>query len=146
MSGVFSPDGRWVAYTMTGRTMTVCVEPFPATTPPVCLEPNMADSPKHPRWSPDGKELFIDPRIGDFESVAVITSPTLSLGKRTPVEKHFQLAPPGSRTPYDIIQKGRYAGQFVGLIGGEITGSPAALKQIVVVLNWYDDLKARVTR
>lgn len=122
---------------------TVCVAPFPAAKPQECVQQRLADSPKHPRWSPDGKELFVDPRIGDFESVAVTTSPTLSLGNVTAIEKHpFQLAPPGSRTPYDIIQKGRFAGQFVGLIGGD----KQVLNQIVVFLNWFDDLKARVPR
>ena len=62
MSAVFSPNGRTVAYTLTERaTPTVCVEPFPQGQR-VCLQPNLADTPKHPRWSPDGTRLFYDPR------------------------------------------------------------------------------------
>jgi len=139
MSAVFSPNGRLVAYTLTERvTPTVCVEPFPSGAR-VCLPQTLADSPKHPRWSPDGSRIFYDPRIGFFESVAVITEPMLRLGEPRNEEFHpFQLAPPGGRTPYDIMKSGK----FVALTTpGKNTYERNPQNRIQVVLNWFEELK-----
>ncbi len=142
MGAVFSPDGRTVAYTLTERaTPTVCIEPFPQGQR-VCLPPNLADSPKHPRWSADGTRLYYDPRIGDFESVIVNTQPTLSFGAKRNEEFHeFQLAPPGGRTPYDITRTGK----VVGLINPGTKGYQRnPQNKIQVVLNWFEELKEKL--
>ena len=145
MSAVFSPDGRVVAYAQTVDNDTrLCIEPFPTTNAQnFCLPPNLADSPKHPRWDPEDGRLFFDPRLGDFESVPV-TTPTLQFGARRPESYHpFQLAPPGYRTPYDITKSGR----FLGLItaGFEQYERPV-LTRIIVVRNWFDVLKTKMAQ
>lgn len=55
-SGMFSPDGRWMAFTSheNGRPM-VFVQPFPG---PGVRYPISSDSGSHPVWRADGKELF----------------------------------------------------------------------------------------
>src|SRR6185436_6713748 len=70
IGAVFSPDGRWVAYTTTdrGRTNTY-VEPYPPTGAKYSVV--TPGSPHHPLWSPDGKTLFYNPRAGAFEAVSV---------------------------------------------------------------------------
>ena len=74
---------------------------FPATRRQSASRRSRPISPKHPRWSPDGKRLFYDPRIGDFESVSVDDATgTLSFGDPRTEQYHpFQLAPPGRARP-----------------------------------------------
>jgi serine/threonine-protein kinase len=63
---MFSPDGRWVAYARTERgKTTIYVEPFPSTGNPHQLPAKASDDPHAVGWSPDGRELFYVPRIGD---------------------------------------------------------------------------------
>ncbi len=54
----------------------------------------------------------------------------------------FQMAAPAFERPYDISRDGQH---FVGLIDAAQAqaGAPAA-EQIQVVLNWFEELKARV--
>lgn len=142
--GVFSPDGRWVAYTSTAGTLTtVYVQPFPATGAKYQLIPKGSDNPHEVAWSADGKELFYNPRSGGFEVVSVTTQPTFAFGNPVPVPRPLQLGPPSVRRAYDITRDGR----FVGLIapGQTTTGAPAAA-QIQVVLNWFEELKQRAPR
>jgi serine/threonine-protein kinase len=142
MGAVFAPNGKTVAYTLTERaTPTVCIEPFPQGER-VCLQPNLDDSPKHPRWSADGTRVYYDPRLGDFESVSVGTQPRLSFGPRRNEEFHeFQLAPPGGRAPYDITKTGKVVGLIIPGTKG-YQRSPAS--KIQVVLNWFEDLKEKM--
>jgi serine/threonine-protein kinase len=139
---VFSPDGQWVAYS-SGLSFetTVYVQPFPATGAKYQLVAKQSDSPHEVVWSPNGRELFYNPRPRGFEAVPVYTKPTFTFGRAVPVTRPFQLAPPEARRTYDILSP---SGKFVGLMR-EGYGSPA---QIRVVLNWFDELRTRapVTR
>jgi proline racemase len=92
-------------------------------------------------WSPDGKELFYDPRPGEIEAVRVTTEPTFAFGNPVAVPSRFQLAPSSGRRTYDIAP----GGKFVGLIStGQTKSLTPIAPQIQVVLNWFEELKARV--
>jgi len=146
MSATISPNGRLVAYTKTERgETTVCVESFPTEGSYKCLDQKNADSAKHPRWSPDGTQLYFDPRRGDFESVPVETSPALAFGTPQRLEYHpFRLTPPGSRTPYDVTRR---SGRYLGAIPvGMDRYSPPIPNVIRVTLNWVEILKERLPR
>jgi Tol biopolymer transport system component len=145
---VFSPNGRWVAYASTeGPRTTIHVQPFPSTGARYLL--SAKGSPHHPRWSPDGSELFYNPRPRGLEVVRVTTHPTFGFGNPVIVPKAFQGGPPASRTSYDITSDGK----FVGLISAGQTEHVAeqtdhvlgSLKEIRVVLNWFEDLKTRAS-
>ena len=86
IGAVFSPDGRWVAYSSgeQGR-VTVHVQPFPATGVKYQLPAKSGDLPHHQVWSPDGRELFYNPRLNGFEVVPVTTLPTFAFGNPTAV-------------------------------------------------------------
>ena len=92
-------------------------------------------------WSPDGKELFYIPRSGGFEAVSVTTEPRFGFGSPVAVPRPPQvfLGPPNSRTLYDITPRG----EFVVLVAAGRT-STARGSQIQVILNWFEELKARV--
>ena len=141
-NAVFSPDGKWVAYSSTERGMTtIYVQPFPATGTKYQLFAKGSDSPHHPRWSPDGKELFYDPRITGFEAVSVTTQPAFAFGKAVEVPKLFYMAGVPLRTPYDIAPDGKLVGRITP---GQREYVRSSVDQIQVVLNWFEDLKARV--
>jgi Tol biopolymer transport system component len=152
IDAVFSPDGRWVAYTGTRRdatdaptsndwNTTIYVQPFPATGAQYQLATSQHGSPHGAVWSPDGKELFYNPRAGAFEVVRVTTEPRFAFGNAVTVPRPFQLSPPDSQRSYDITP----AGKFVGLVpAGQTETGPPLAPLIQVVLNWFEELKERV--
>jgi Tol biopolymer transport system component len=136
---VFSPDGRWVVYQIgeAGRgESTTYVQPFP----PNGTKYQIARGGR-PLWSRDGRELFYIPGPGQFMAVTVRTQPTFSFTNPVAVPRGFGVADPASPRPYDITPDGRLVG--IGAPGQTQSGSlgPA---QIHVVLNWFEELKARV--
>jgi len=141
---VFSPDGRWVAYaSREGRTSSaVYVQPFPPTGAKYQISRN-ADDGHHPVWSPDGAELIFTPGPGaPLNAVRVTTQPSFTFSEATPVPRSFQVSSRIFERPYDISRDGQ---RFLGLIDAATTqaGAPAA-PQIQVVLNWFEELKAKV--
>ena len=137
----FSPDGRWVAYSTTvGGSTTISVQPFPPTGARYELFGKDGDVPHMPAWSPDGKELFFDPRAGGFEAASITTHPTFAFGNPVAVPHPFQLGPAGARRAYDVAPDGR----FLGLLpAGQKEFLTPITPQIQVVLNWFEELKGR---
>jgi len=143
-NAAFSPDGNWVAYASAERGIgTIYVQPFPATGIKYQLFAKGSDSPHHPRWSPDGRELFYDAnqKVTGFEAVSVTTHPTLAFGNAVTVPKLFLMAGAGLRTPYDVAPDGRLVGRITA---GQMAHIRSQADQIQLVLNWFEDLKARV--
>jgi eukaryotic-like serine/threonine-protein kinase len=142
IGAVFSPDGRWFAYTSTepGRRTTIYVQPFPPTGPMYQLFTKEADQPHHPVWSPDGRTLFYIPRPGGFESVSVTTQPTFTFGNPVAAPRPFGGASPSVRRLYDITPDGK----FVGLVPAGQSDSGTTAPTIQVVVNWTEELKARI--
>jgi serine/threonine-protein kinase len=141
---VFSPDGRWVAYASQERrpSSAVYVQPFPPTGAKYQISKD-PDGGHHPMWSPDGAELVFTPGAGTrLNAVRVTTRPSFTVGEAMPVPRPFQGAPSNFERPFDISRDGQH---FLGLIETAQTqsGAPAA-QQIHVVLNWFEELKARV--
>jgi serine/threonine-protein kinase len=141
-NAVFSPDGRWVAYTNTeGNRPRNYLQTFPPSTVQHELPVGPSGIALQPLWSPDQKELFYNPAPGQFAWVSVQTQSTFALGNPEMVPRPFQTGPPATRRQYDITRDGR----FIGLIEA---GQPAAARpdppQFHVVLNWFEELKRLV--
>ena len=145
-SATFSPDGRWVAYSATASGPPVgslFVQPFPTTgaTYPI----SKSGGGFHPTWSPDGKELFYFTGGGGAQllAVSVKTRPTFTFGNPVPVPRPSVERGPGFERNNDITLDGK---RFLGVVAaGQNTASSAlAAPQIQVVLNWFEELKARV--
>lgn len=142
-SAVFSPDGRWVAYATTeDRATNTYVQPFPATGARHQLVTGQPGGPHHPVWSPDGKELFYNPAPGVFERVSVSTGPAFAFGNPVTVPRAFLGGPPGVPRLSDMMPDGRFLG-FV-LPGRTNVENPP--DEFCVVLNWFEELRARVPR
>jgi len=143
-AAVFSPDGKWVAYsaaTPEGVSSSLFVQPFPATgaTYPISKGPGI-----HATWAPDGKELFYGAGGGPgMVAVSVTTRPTFTFGNPVPVPRLFGERGRTFERNHDITRDGK---RFLGVVAvgqNGASGAPAA-PQIQVVLNWFEELKARV--
>ena len=135
-SGV-SPDGEWIAYQSdrAGRS-EIYVERFPDLGDRQLVP---TDGGQQPRWSPDGQELFyLDPGASRLMVVPITTGSELTVGSpRTLVEAPvFDFA---ARSAYDVAPDGR-----IVIILLPPRTSVGASPQIHVVLNWTEELKARV--
>jgi serine/threonine-protein kinase len=142
---VFSPDGRWVAYVTQehGSRIAIYAQPYPATGAKYQIPTTMPGdgSTRHPVWSRDGSALFYSSGAGLLATVHVTAGSTLGFGTPT-------VAPPTSTRignarlrNFDLMPDGRTIVSVVNSSGGQ---TPPALAQIDVVLNWFDELKARV--
>jgi serine/threonine protein kinase/Tol biopolymer transport system component len=136
----FSPDGRWVAYSLSvGRADSpnrgVFVEPFPVTGEKH-QAPRTEGRDYHPVWAPDGKSLFYVPE-GPTSTVSVpfTTQPAVAFGK--PIEM-TRMPRPGLQAwqprGYDVLPDGRFI---------SVSIDPGAA-EVHVVLNWFRELQERV--
>jgi hypothetical protein len=75
-------------------------------------------------------------------AVSVTTRPTFTFGNPVSVPRPFVERGPVFERNYDITLDGK---RFVGLVvAGQTASGAAAAPQIRVVLNWFEELKARV--
>jgi serine/threonine-protein kinase len=135
---VFSPDGRWVAYTHNeGTSSPLIVQPFPATGAKYQVWANGS----HARWSRDGKELFANtgPPYG-FEAVAVTTQPTISFSRPVPAPfgRGNQVGTGPLIRNFDIMPDDQHFLMLVQPGGWDV------VPQIQIVLSWTDELKRRI--
>ena len=101
---VFSPDGRWIAYTSNeSRRNEVYVQAFPGLNE---WRQVSTDGGEAPAWSPDGRELFY--RRGDaMMSVPVTTAPTFTAGQSRELFRGPYLSQSSERH-YDVAADGRF--------------------------------------
>jgi len=133
----FSPDGRWLAYVSdeSGR-YEVYVQPFPG---PGGKWQISTEGGTEPVWNPNGRELLY--RSGEkMMAVDIATRPSLTVAKPRILFEGPYLATPLTSPNYDVSPDGQ---RFLMLKPDEQTSSSAAT-QIVVVQNWFEELKRRV--
>jgi eukaryotic-like serine/threonine-protein kinase len=140
INAVFSPDGRWVAYSASdpqGRN-PLYVQPFPPNGTTVQIARVGGGQ---PLWSPDGKELFYNSGGGQYVVVSVTTQPTFTLGNPVQVPHGFATGAPTVTRNNDMMPDGK----ILGIAARRIQpGAAATTAQIQVVLNWFEELKQRV--
>jgi serine/threonine-protein kinase len=152
-NAVFSPDGRWVAYetgsdnTATGGlSRAVYVQPYPATGATYQIPVVERGGYRHPRWSPDGKELFYiiggNPRL---KVVGISTQSGFAFGNSLPVPRPGVWVDSNNDAgrQWDVMPDGQH---FIVKIPAGAAGQPGQTQtqQIEVVLNWFEELKQRV--
>lgn len=138
--GVFSPDGRWVAYASSETALSVVyVQPFPATGAKYQI--SREGGGRHPVWSRDGKELrYVVPGASRSAVVTVSTQPAFTFTNPAPAPRAFQDGVGDTVRTFDVTPDGR----ILGVIAAGQTAGAAATSQIQVVLNWTEELKSRV--
>ncbi|MGH9255689.1 MAG: hypothetical protein ACRD3C_14105 [Vicinamibacterales bacterium] len=150
---VFSPDGRWVAYAfnpglgLISPNSGVYVQPFPATGARYQVPKQEQSINFHPVWSPKGAELVYvrSAGSGQMAAVNVTMQPALTFGNPVNLPARVSAGRTnGQMRAHDVMPDGR----FVGLVPASEAESSGALgssgAQMRVVLNWFDELKARV--
>jgi serine/threonine-protein kinase len=151
IASTFSPDGRWVAYTANeaggGTANFVFVQPYPPTGARYQIS-QPEENGHHPIWSPDGRELFYVPTVGNLVSRSVTTQPSFTFGNPVSVPRTFPVAAPSTPRTFDVAPDGRVLGVVAAgsiLPTGSRSGASVALvTQINIVLNWVEELKERV--
>jgi Tol biopolymer transport system component len=126
----FSPDGRWLAYSSDGSGRDeVYVTAFPEAGARVQVS---TDGGLQPLWDPDGRTIYY--RDGDrMMAVPITFLPTLEVGKP------------------EVLFSGSFEGADRYIQGYDITADgerflmvAADPGKIVVVLNWFEELKRLV--
>ena len=136
MYPVFSPDGRWLAYTSdeTARS-EVYVRPFPG---PGEIRPISSAGGIEPLWSAKGDELYYrqqnPPRL---MAVSVRPATTELFGSPRELFDVSQFAPGGCHRNYDTLD-----GQRFLMVKIEIEAEPSqAVTEMILVTNWFEELK-----
>jgi len=140
MNAALSPDGRWLAFESNASgPEQVFVRPFP----------NVNDGSwqvstnggEYPVWAPDGRELFYLGPNRVMMRVPTTTDPTFA--HRAP-ERLFDASAYFFGSPgrnFDVAPDGR----FLMVKPQPVNGSEAPSQSgMVVVLNWLEDVKARM--
>jgi len=130
-----SPDGRFIAYqsNASGR-FEVLVQPFPGVNEgqwPVSDNGGI-----HPVWARNGRELFYQ----DLSNVLTAVTVQVSGGRptfRRPVKLFNVYSPEYETRVYDPAPDGRF------LVVKDGTAGEGRPNGIVVVLNWFEELKER---
>jgi serine/threonine-protein kinase len=137
-----SPDGRWLAYESneTGRT-EVFLRSFPNT-----------ETVKHqvsngggiaPLWSRNGRELFFVDGNRDMVAVTVAAGPDPRVGDGRVLfhmRDEWYLGSQEFFAPYDVAPDGRF------LMAKSVTPASTGRAPLIVVDNWFAELRARVRR
>jgi dipeptidyl aminopeptidase/acylaminoacyl peptidase len=146
-----SPDGRWMAYTSdeSGKN-EIYVRPFPDVDSGGRWKVSSGGG-SSPLWSPDGRELFY--RNGDATmAVEVVTEPTLKHGNPKTLFRGTYDSPVFQNNPYAIWDIHPNGKKFLMLKPPATTkaksikqeGASIPQQKIIVVLNWFEELKQRV--
>jgi serine/threonine-protein kinase len=136
-----SPDGRWLAYSSneTGR-FEIFVKPFPEVDAgrwQISTAGGM-----EPLWAHSGRELFYKNGAGELVSVAVTTEPTFAPGASTSLFELPDGVDEGTLlTTYDVTADDR---RFLMLRRSGDSGSESAGRELIVVENFYEELKAKL--
>ena len=142
-----SPDGRYIAYMSgeSGAQSEIYVRPFPDVNKgkwQVSTIPGVS-----PLWSPDGRELYYLTSNGDaVMSVPVNTESTFSYEKAKELFRGDFVFGYTEMPPYDVHPDGE---RFLMMLPDsstdqESTQETAAHQKIIIVQNWFEELKQRV--
>jgi serine/threonine-protein kinase len=129
-----SPDGRWLAYCSNESSRNeVYVRPVSEVGGKRQVS---VDGGGEPLWSRDGREVYYRGLDDNIYAVAIETSPTLRIGQRSVLfeDKYVRNF---SHSNYDQHPGD---GRFVFIKGS------AAPTDLVLVLNWFEELKQRMER
>jgi hypothetical protein len=132
----FSPDGRWIAYTsnVSGRN-EVYVQPFPG---PGSIQQISTEGGSEPLWSRGGKQLFY--RLsGKAWAVDIKTGAGFSAGKPRLLFDKAGFGTSAVARNWDIsLDSQRF------LMVKLDTKIPPPVTEMVLVLNWFEELKRLV--
>jgi serine/threonine-protein kinase len=135
-----SPDGRWLAYVGGASGLPqIFVSPF--SNPDQARTQVTPAGGSQPRWAANGRELFYTATDGTLMAVPVAPGPAFTVGLPTPLVKGPYYSGLGILSrggSYDVFPDGQ---RFLML---KYPGEPAEPPTVVVVKNWFEELKRLV--
>ena len=137
-----SPNGRWLAYRSSNESgeSEINVVPFPAIDDGQWQVSTNGGI--DPVWSPDGRALFYLELSGRMMVAEVETDPTFNLDTPTGAFGTTAYALGGPGRLYDLAPDG---GRFLmRKAGGTQTDGDDGFTGLIVVENWFEELKTRV--
>jgi Tol biopolymer transport system component len=141
LNGEISPDGRWVAYLSNESGQEeIYVRPFPDADRSRWQISTGGGT--RPLWARSGKEIFYLGPSGAMMSASVEGGSTFRAGSSTRLfEGSYVLAANPSGRTYDVSPDGQ---RFLMIKVGDGSDQTAAPANIVVVQNWFEELKRLV--
>jgi len=127
-----SPDGKWLAYVSDESSRDeVYVQAFPQGGSKLQISSTGGDQPV---WSHDGSKLFFRGR-GSIQEVSFGSGAPPTIGAPTTLfPDRFENPQAGAHTGYDVFPDGRFL-----MIQSQAV--PGAREEIVVVVNWVEEVK-----
>ena len=130
-----APDGRWVAYTSEESGQPeVYVRPFPNAQAARWQVSRAGGT--EPAWAHGGRELFYRSAAGDFVAVDVSTSPAFRVEAEHVLFSARDYVPNPLNRAYAVSPDDR---SFLF-----VHHKPGAQSQLIMVTNWFEELKAKV--
>ena len=131
-----SPDGQWIAYDSDlSGLKEIYIQRFPDLGNRLRIS---TDGGRLPRWSADGTELFYQSLDGrQLLAVPIVTEPTFTAGTPEVLLEGEYLVPIAGARPYDVAPDGD---RFI-LIKPGGTSETAEPSQVILVKNWFEELK-----
>ena len=135
----FSPDGRWLAYPSNeSGSFEVYVRPFPG---PGGKWQISTDGGIFPKWSRNGKELFYRTQDGKTMVVTYTASGDTFRADKPQLWSPGQFADPGAGSyNFDLHPDGK---RFA-VLKAPGTEEAATVNKVIIVQNWFEELKRRV--
>ncbi len=144
---MFSPDGRWLAYSQRisqTAVNNVLTYVHSVVSPADRFQVGQNDGQvHHPLWTPDGRRLIYFPGGGRAVAVDVRTEPSVRFGSPTPL--------PGAGLPVNVSPTSLLNhdvhpdGRFITVADIEpATNGGVNRNAIVIVQNWFEELRQRV--
>ncbi len=133
--GPLSPNGKWIAYSSdeSGRE-EIYVQPFPALDARMQIS---TDGGTQPIWSRDGRELFY--RSARDVMATMTSKASMAFSSPRPLfTDRFERPQPDGHITYDVAPDGRFL-----MIAALERADGAGRNELHVVLNWFEELKAR---
>ena len=138
-SGAISPDGHWLAYESNDSgPFEISVRPFPDVNSGHWTISSKGGA--RPTWARSGQELFYLDADNAVTAVSVHTTPTFVAGTPAKLFNGPYFSDPRTRS-YDVSPDGQ---RFLMIKDAATGGQASTPASIVVVVNWVEELKARV--
>ena len=135
-----SPDGRWLAYeSLESAQPQIYVQPFPNVNGGRWTISTAGGT--KPVWSPIGRELFYIDGTNFLTAVPYETTPTFRPGNPTKLFEARNVSGVSAGRFYDVSRDGQ---RFVLIKEAVDQPSKPAQANIVVVLNWVEELKTKL--
>ena len=139
-NGELSPDGEWLAYESTESGQSeIYLRPFPDVQ--TSRQQVSTGGGSRPLWSRDGRELFYYVEPGTIMAVPIGSGTELALGRPEVIIQGSYATPLNTGRHYDVSPDGQ---RFLLLRDAGDTSEDVASPQIILVQNWFEELKDRV--